>query len=81
MSFVKSLALTLFGASWKTTLIGVGGAAAVEAAAFFQAQSQVGWHILAFVLVALGRAAKDANVTNAPAPVAAAPVPPLAPGP
>ena len=79
----------LFGSSWKTSLVGYAGGAAGEVATYLDAipSSQgPGWHILALVLIALGRLAKDSNKTGGSSPVTTeaaertgAPIAPTAP--
>jgi len=68
MTQLQSLALLLFGPSWRTSLLGYLGAGFVEAAARLDAlptPAWKGWHIVALFLVAFGRVAKDAAVSGA----------------
>lgn len=58
----------LFGTSWKSSLIGLAGGIITAAVAFAQAQPQPGWYVVSLALVALGRLAKDANVTGGTVP-------------
>ena len=69
---------SIFGVSWKTTLIGV---LAGVANYFVQLGPNLptdghGWGaaILSAILMALGVAAKDSNVSNAPNPSAPKPI-------
>ena len=74
---------TLFGTSWRTTLFGYAtGLILVVQAAM---QNGTVWPhdwpgrlqvIAGFLVAAWGRMAKDANVSNAPSPADAAPIPP-----
>lgn len=69
METVKKFLVVLFGASWKTSLFGYLGAAAVELGTAMQGESAIGWHVVALALLALGRMAKDSGVTGGTTPV------------
>lgn len=61
----------LLGSSPWTTIIGLLGGALVEVAAWLSSAHPSGaWHVVAVVLLALGRAAKDANRTGGTSPPA-----------
>ncbi len=67
---MKAIVSLLFGPSWKTSLVSLAGALIVAGTAYAQSRPEPGWYIVAFLLAALGRLAKDADKTNAPTPVA-----------
>lgn len=64
MTTLNQIVLFLFGASWKTTLIGIFVASGIEIATQLEALPGYGWHILAFGILALARAAKDSGTTG-----------------
>jgi hypothetical protein len=77
---VTKILVVLFGANWKTSLIGYLGGAAIAAAALLEGKQEPGWFLLALALGALGRAAKDSGTTGGTTVASnAVPLPPPAP--
>ena len=68
----------LFGSSWKSSIAGLAVGICLAVVAYAQTKQEPGWYVVALGFAALGRLAKDWNVSNAPAPAPAAPVPPAA---
>lgn len=62
----------VFGASWKSSLIGLLSAIVLAVVTYAQARPEPGWYIVAFALAALGRVIKDWDKSNAPSPLAEA---------
>lgn len=60
----------LFGASWKTSLIGYVVAIVAASAAYWAGKGELGAYILAAGFAALGRVSKDWDHSNAPVPTA-----------
>jgi hypothetical protein len=68
----RMLVLALFGASWRTTLIGLVAAVVTAGAAFLQTQPGMAWsYVAAGLMFLVGRFLKD--------PVKVVPVAPVAP--
>ena len=59
----------LFGPSWKSSLIGLAGGIILGIVTYAQTRPEPGWYVVAFGLAALGRVVKDADKSNAPAPL------------
>lgn len=69
---METIVKVLFGASWKTSLLGLCIGLATAAAAYAQTKSEPLWYLLALGFAALGRLAADAKAkieTPAPAPL------------
>jgi len=50
----------LFGASWKSSLLGLASGLILAAITYAQAKPEPGWYVVAFALTALGRVVQDA---------------------
>lgn len=61
---MQKLIEAVFGASWKSSLIGLVSALILAGAAYAEGRSEPGWYVVAFALAALGRAVKDSGVTG-----------------
>ena len=66
---MTKILMFLFGASWKTSLIGLGSGLIVAATAYAQSRPEPGWYVVAIALGAIGRLAKDTGVTGGTVPV------------
>ncbi|MBK9446186.1 MAG: hypothetical protein IPO00_08860 [Betaproteobacteria bacterium] len=60
--------LFLFGASWKTSLIGLASGLILAIVTYAQARPEPGWYVVAIALTALGRLVKDSGVTGGTVP-------------
>jgi len=54
-SWLKSVMLIVFGVDWKSSLIGMGGAAAAGAVAYASGHAEPGFYVLALAVGALAR--------------------------
>jgi hypothetical protein len=63
---MSAIVTLLFGASWKTSLLGMGSAAIAAAALYAAGQTEPGFYLLALGLGALGRFVADAQAPKPP---------------